>query len=47
MSKLDLWTDRMMEEAIRLLVLCEKALAGRADVDFLARQVKRFLDEEV
>lgn len=47
MSKLDLWTDRMMEEAIRLLVLCEKALSGSADVQFLARQVRKFLDEDV
>ena len=47
MSKLELWTDRMVEEAIRLLVLCEKALAGKPDVDFVVRQVRKFLDEEV
>jgi hypothetical protein len=39
------YTDANMEEAIRLLVLCERALAGRGDVDFLFRQVRSFLSE--
>jgi len=39
------WTDANMEEAIRLLVLCERALAGREDVSFLFRQVRAFLSE--
>jgi hypothetical protein len=41
------WTDANMEEAIRLLVLCERALAGREDVDFLYRQVRLFLSESM
>jgi hypothetical protein len=41
------WTDANMEEAIRLLVLCERALAGREDVEFLYRQVRLFLSESM
>jgi len=41
------WTDANMEEAIRLLVLCERALAGREDVDFLYRQIRLFLSESM
>lgn len=41
------WTDAQMEEAIRLLVLCERALVGREEAAFLFRQVRSFLSERL